>query len=585
MANNESSRPGSGKLDKIVAAILVFLIFGAGTYGIIREAGKMSATANAGSIEQTEPLNGGNGQESKENKEGAGDKAAGQNGSEASVPVEDQDKDQDQNKDSDQDKDTAKDDGRNASDAVDQGTDADDTALIPKDKTKLSAGDVKKAFNTSKNYKVITYTTAGSGSYIVTADTPIRRFPTTQAEPVGTIKAGGVVRVIAVSDDGAWGQISYGGQIYYVPMKDLKIDPDDRAMATTKYVSGDVSDDNRFVVVVFDPVDPAAGQYVTKADAPSKDAPSYSADDGKVFPAGTTVTVTAVSGNGWTKVTDGGKTYYVNKAYLDPVTSPDDSNDKDTSSGADQSSGDNTDKTDGQDNTDKSGGSGASDKTGNTDKTDKTDKSDKKDSGKTDKSGKSGTSDKSGSSDKSGDGKSDKSGDNKSDKSGDNKSDKSGGSGSDKSGDGKSDKSGDDKKDSDKKSDKYPGTINMTEAKKLLKLINDYRKENGVPELKWSKGLEKASKTRAKEISVTAGSSQPHKRPNGKQWYTVNPDLMYGENIAYGQKTAEEVFKAWKNSSAHNKTMLDPEYKIFAAALYVEEGTKYTYYWIQEFGY
>ena len=138
---------------------------------------------------------------------------------------------------------------------------------------------------------------------------------------------------------------------------------------------------------------------------------------------------------------------------------------------------------------------------------------------------------------------------------------------------------------SESPSDKFPGKINMKEAKKLLKLVNDYRKENGRKALKWSSGLEKAAKKRAKEISLTTGSKDPHTRPNGKPWYTVNPDLMYGENLAYGQFTAEEVFNAWKNSKEHNKTMLEPGYKIFAAALYVEEGTKYVYFWTQEFGY
>lgn len=593
MANNESSRPGSGKLDKIVAAILVFLIFGAGTYGIIREAGNATRTANAGQIEQTDSRQDTGNEDPAQSNEGAGTKASDAN--ENKNP----DKDDSSDKDSNQDKDAAEDggvtdvDAKDPDDTADQGQDSDDQALIPADKTKLSANDVKKAFNSSKGYKIAIYTTAGSGSYIVTADTPYRRFPTTQAEPVGTIKAGSAVRVIAVSDDGAWAQISYDGGIYYLPMKDLKTDPDDKAKAAGVYVSGDITDDNRFAVIVFEPADPASSQYVTKADTPSKDAPSFCANDSKTFPAGSKVTVIAVSDNGWAKVTDGGKTYYVPKAYLDPVPSEDDKNDQDAADPTDPSSADSSDKTDDPGQTDKSADSDKSDKSGSdtSGKSGKTDKTDKSDSGKTDKSGKSDTSDKSGSSDKSGksdkSGTSDKSGDNKTDKS--DKSDKSGDGKSDKSGDDKSDKSGDGKKDSDKgsdkSSDKYPGTINMTEAKKLLKMINDYRKENGVPELKWSKGLEKASKTRAKEISLTAGSSQPHKRPNGKQWYTVNPDLMYGENIAYGQKTAEEVFKAWKKSSAHNKTMLDPEYKIFAAALYVEEGTKYTYYWIQEFGY
>ena len=93
MANNESSRPGSGKLDKIVAAILVFLIFGAGTYGIIREAGNATRTANAGQIEQTDSRQDEGSENPAETNEGAGSNSS--------------DKDISSDKDTDQDKDVA----------------------------------------------------------------------------------------------------------------------------------------------------------------------------------------------------------------------------------------------------------------------------------------------------------------------------------------------------------------------------------------------------------------------------------------------------------------------------------------------
>ena len=121
---------------------------------------------------------------------------------------------------------------------------------------------------------------------------------------------------------------------------------------------------------------------------------------------------------------------------------------------------------------------------------------------------------------------------------------------------------------------------------KLLQLVNDYRKANGVGELSWSNALESAAKTRAAEISkVSDAENESHIRPDGSAWYTINPDIMWAENIAYGQSSAEAVFEAWKNSAGHRTNMLNGDYKTMGAAVYVEEGTTYTYYWIQEFGY
>lgn len=132
------------------------------------------------------------------------------------------------------------------------------------------------------------------------------------------------------------------------------------------------------------------------------------------------------------------------------------------------------------------------------------------------------------------------------------------------------------------KSDRF----DRAEAKKLLGLVNEYRVSCGVAELKWSDSLAKAARTRAKETSsATKSQNKNHTRPNGKEWYTVNPDIMYGENLAFGQKSAKEVFEAYKNSTAHRETMLDPEYKTFGAGFYIKDKTTYKYYWVQEFGY
>jgi uncharacterized protein YkwD len=59
---------------------------------------------------------------------------------------------------------------------------------------------------------------------------------------------------------------------------------------------------------------------------------------------------------------------------------------------------------------------------------------------------------------------------------------------------------------------------------------------------------------------------------------------MYGENIAYGQTSVEEVFNDWVSSSGHYENLMNPNFRTFGAAVYITD-SGYGYYWIQEFGY
>ena len=63
-----------------------------------------------------------------------------------------------------------------------------------------------------------------------------------------------------------------------------------------------------------------------------------------------------------------------------------------------------------------------------------------------------------------------------------------------------------------------------------LDIVNAKRAENGLATLNWSNGLESCAMVRATE----AASKFSHTRPNGKDWYTVNSELMWGENLAKG---------------------------------------------------
>ena len=66
-------------------------------------------------------------------------------------------------------------------------------------------------------------------------------------------------------------------------------------------------------------------------------------------------------------------------------------------------------------------------------------------------------------------------------------------------------------------------------------------------------------KYRAAEIAYVFD----HTRPDGSSCFTAVPTdyvSWKGENIAWGYPTVESVFEAWKNSSEHNKNMLNPNF-------------------------
>ena len=88
----------------------------------------------------------------------------------------------------------------------------------------------------------------------------------------------------------------------------------------------------------------------------------------------------------------------------------------------------------------------------------------------------------------------------------------------------------------------------------IIRLINEYRVENGSNALVKSEKLMEAAAIRAKEISAKFS----HTRPDGTNAGTVSIDVFgekygIGENINSGSSTAEGVFNGWKNSPGHNK--------------------------------
>lgn len=97
-------------------------------------------------------------------------------------------------------------------------------------------------------------------------------------------------------------------------------------------------------------------------------------------------------------------------------------------------------------------------------------------------------------------------------------------------------------------------------CKELVSLINVYRTQNGLVPLVWSGDLESCAAVRADEIQKTWS----HTRPDGSEWWTVNPDIMYGENLAKHYSSAIDVLNAWQNSPSHNANLLYANFQYVA---------------------
>lgn len=117
---------------------------------------------------------------------------------------------------------------------------------------------------------------------------------------------------------------------------------------------------------------------------------------------------------------------------------------------------------------------------------------------------------------------------------------------------------------------------NNTEAEVIAK-VNEIRVANGLNTLRYDASLEASADVRADELTARFS----HTRPDGSDWYTANPDLMYGENLADGYNTADAVVNAWMASPEHKANILKSDFTTVAVSTAVKNGKTY---WAQEFG-
>ncbi len=122
---------------------------------------------------------------------------------------------------------------------------------------------------------------------------------------------------------------------------------------------------------------------------------------------------------------------------------------------------------------------------------------------------------------------------------------------------------------------------NLSYVEQVVNLVNAERAKEGLSPLTIDTKVSAAAQVRAEEI-VTSFS---HTRPDGSSFATAlkEQNISYrraGENIAWGQKSPEEVVNAWMNSSGHRANIMNKNFTSIGVGYYRQNGVNY---WCQLF--
>lgn len=112
--------------------------------------------------------------------------------------------------------------------------------------------------------------------------------------------------------------------------------------------------------------------------------------------------------------------------------------------------------------------------------------------------------------------------------------------------------------------------------------LNSYRARHGLSPVTLEPKLIEASRIHADDlakagiISHNGTDGSTHGDRANRVGYNFS---IAGENVATGQKSWTQVFKAWQESPGHNENLLRPDVSEFGIALVYEPKTAYSTYW------
>ena len=117
---------------------------------------------------------------------------------------------------------------------------------------------------------------------------------------------------------------------------------------------------------------------------------------------------------------------------------------------------------------------------------------------------------------------------------------------------------------------------------RVVELVNEERAKAGLAPLTLQKNITQAAQVRAEECE----RSFSHTRPDGRNFSSALTEagVSYrgsGENIAWGQRTPEQVMEGWMNSAGHRANILNEKYTSIGVGYY--QNASGVNYWSQLF--
>jgi uncharacterized protein (TIGR03437 family) len=127
-----------------------------------------------------------------------------------------------------------------------------------------------------------------------------------------------------------------------------------------------------------------------------------------------------------------------------------------------------------------------------------------------------------------------------------------------------------------------------SEEQAVLKLINDYRAQNGLNPLRASLALTRAADWMSADMA--AKNYFNHTDSAGRDPFVRMTAFGYnyggyrGENIAAGYNDAARTFNLWRNSPGHNANMLNANFNVIGISRAYGAASTYKWYWTTDFG-
>ncbi len=122
----------------------------------------------------------------------------------------------------------------------------------------------------------------------------------------------------------------------------------------------------------------------------------------------------------------------------------------------------------------------------------------------------------------------------------------------------------------------------------FLKLVNDYRRANGVRPVVLSRSLSAAADFHSAYMART--DDVDHTLSGGASWsqnirnFGYPSSLGVGENVLAGRQSSSGALGLWKTSPPHRANMLDPNWKSIGIGRVYDKSGKYDFYWTTTFG-